>query len=79
MAVADARPGIQPEAYDPMVTLIDPRELLAHFARVRASIAQTVVAMPTHADFIRANVRADLPWPRPDPLSCKPGRPYEIH
>ena len=26
--------GIQPEAYDPMVTLIDPRELLAHFARV---------------------------------------------
>jgi tryptophan halogenase len=53
--------GIQPAAYDPMVTLIDPRELLAHFARVRASIAQTVAAMPTHTDFIRANVRADPP------------------
>ena len=49
--------GLLPERYDPLVDLIDEAALHQHFARLRIAIAQTVMAMPTHSQFIIKNIQ----------------------
>ncbi len=51
--------GVRPETYDPFIDGIDIEQLRTHFARVRATIMQTVSAMPDHTDYIARRVRAD--------------------
>lgn len=51
--------GIVPKAYDPLIDLMDLRQLHAHFARLRASIGHAVKAMPGHTDYIARHVAAE--------------------
>lgn len=50
--------GVMPKRYNPLLDTMDPRTLLAHFARVRDVIQNTVAAMPDHGDYIARNVAA---------------------
>ena len=49
--------GLLPERYDPLVDLIDEAALHKHFGRLRIAIAQTVMAMPTHSQFIARHIQ----------------------
>jgi len=44
--------GIVPEAYDPLVDLMDIQRLREHFSRVHDSISRAVAAMPGHGQYI---------------------------
>ncbi len=50
--------GIVPQRYDPLVDLMDMRQLHGHFAGLRDAIADTVQRMPEHAAFIAERVAA---------------------
>lgn len=50
--------GLAPQAYDPLVDLIDEDALRSHFTRLRTAIAQTVTGMPDHADYIDRYAKA---------------------
>ena len=51
--------GVTPKRYNPMLDGVDPRALLAHFARVRDVIQNTVADMPTHDEYIARHVAAN--------------------
>lgn len=57
--------GVVPKNYDPLVDLIDLRQLHGHFANLRDAIAQTVKGMPEHKDYIAQRVAAE-PIPEMD-------------
>lgn len=48
--------GVVPKAVDPWVDMMDLGQLHTHFAKVRATIAHAVKAMPEHAQFIREHI-----------------------
>ncbi len=50
--------GVVPKRYDPLVDLMDLRQMQLHFAKLRESITQAVGAMPDHADYIARHVAA---------------------
>ena len=50
--------GVLPKAYDPFVESIELDALRAHFARIRAVVAQTAQTMPDHAAYIARHCAA---------------------
>ncbi len=56
--------GVRPRTLDPLLGRIDEQQLRMHYARLRSAIANTVAAMPDHADYIARTAQAapvDLP------------------
>jgi tryptophan halogenase len=49
---------VWPRRYDPLVDSLGVDEIKRRLQTVKALIAQTAAAMPTHEDFIAANCRA---------------------
>jgi tryptophan halogenase len=52
--------GVMPERFDPLVDTLDISVVKRHLAAMRLTIRGAVEAMPTHAEFIERNCRADL-------------------
>ncbi|HEX4862135.1 MAG TPA: tryptophan halogenase family protein [Rhizomicrobium sp.] len=52
---------VWPRRYDPLVDSLDVDETRRRLGNMKALIAQTAAAMPTHEDFIAANCRAAPP------------------
>ncbi len=52
--------NIQPQHYDPLVDAMDLDEIRSRLARIRETIRQTVLAMPSHKDFIDRHCKAEL-------------------
>jgi tryptophan halogenase len=50
--------GILPRSDDPIVAVLDPRQVLDNLANIRNVVNQCAQAMPTHADYIRQNCPA---------------------
>lgn len=50
--------NILPQSDDPLVSILDPRQVLDNLANIRDVIRQCAQAMPTHADFIAQNCAA---------------------
>jgi len=53
--------GLIPEHYDPLVDRVGEAELDEYMAHVKALVARTVAAMPSHADYIRKYCPAEVP------------------
>ena len=53
--------GLVPQSNDPFIEHIDAGELRTHFLRIRQMILQMAAAVPSHADYIARNCRADTP------------------
>jgi len=51
--------NIQPERYDPLADVLDIDEVRARLARIRQTMRETALAMPSHKDFIEQHCRAD--------------------
>ena len=52
--------GIMPERFDPLVDTLETSVVRRHLAAMRLTMSRAVEAMPTHAEFIERNCRADL-------------------
>jgi hypothetical protein len=48
--------GVVPKKYDPLIDMLDLRQLHAHFSQLREAIRLTVQTMPTHGHYIRERV-----------------------
>ena len=53
--------GLNPGGYDPLVDVIETKDIEEYFGELRQSISQCVIEMPTQQEFIRNNCSAQ--WP----------------
>jgi tryptophan 7-halogenase len=51
--------GIRPQSYDPLVDRMPKEEIIKRMQGIRSVIEKSVDYMPTHAEFIAANCRAE--------------------
>lgn len=52
--------GIVPSGYDPLSHRLDDARLMSELTRQRDRVAQTVAAMPSHADYLKAHLTEEV-------------------
>ncbi len=53
--------NIMPQHDDPLVGILDPRQLMDNLSNIRSVVRQCAAAMPKHEDFISQNCAASVP------------------
>lgn len=53
--------NIMPQNDDPLVSILDPRQVMDNLSNIRSVVRQCAAAMPKHQDFISQNCAASVP------------------